>query len=68
MNPVFGGVFWGADDACVLSVALSWRIEELGDALKSHHRLEDFASVFLPAQVNPRFALPGVTPTPRTRF
>ncbi|NXC78402.1 DPOA2 polymerase, partial [Anhinga anhinga] len=29
---------------------LSWRIEELGDALKSHHRLEDFASVTLPAQ------------------
>ncbi|XP_010191528.1 PREDICTED: DNA polymerase alpha subunit B, partial [Mesitornis unicolor] len=29
---------------------LSWRIEELGDALKSHHRLEDFASVALPAQ------------------
>ncbi|KGL97230.1 DNA polymerase alpha subunit B, partial [Charadrius vociferus] len=29
---------------------LSWRIEELGDALKSRHRLEDFASVLLPAQ------------------
>ncbi|XP_068280890.1 DNA polymerase alpha subunit B [Nyctibius grandis] len=29
---------------------LSWRIEELGDALKSHHHLEDFASVLLPAQ------------------
>ncbi|NXY78537.1 DPOA2 polymerase, partial [Glareola pratincola] len=29
---------------------LSWRIEELGDALKSHHRLEEFASVLLPAQ------------------
>lgn len=31
---------------------LSWRIEELGDALKSHHHLEDFASVLLPVQVN----------------
>ncbi|NXF55247.1 DPOA2 polymerase, partial [Oceanites oceanicus] len=30
--------------------ALSWRIEELGDALKSHHRLEDFAPLLLPAQ------------------
>ncbi|NXT26527.1 DPOA2 polymerase, partial [Syrrhaptes paradoxus] len=30
--------------------ALSWRIEELGDALKSRHHLEDFASVLLPAQ------------------
>ncbi|KAF1420318.1 DNA polymerase alpha subunit B, partial [Spheniscus magellanicus] len=29
---------------------LSWRIEELGDALKSHHHLEDFAPVLLPAQ------------------
>ncbi|XP_028940276.1 DNA polymerase alpha subunit B, partial [Antrostomus carolinensis] len=29
---------------------LSWRIEELGDTLKSHHHLEDFASVLLPAQ------------------
>ncbi|KAM6364516.1 DNA polymerase alpha subunit B [Pluvialis apricaria] len=29
---------------------LSWRIEELGDALKSRHHLEDFASVLLPAQ------------------
>ncbi|KAM6032526.1 DNA polymerase alpha subunit B [Chlamydotis macqueenii] len=29
---------------------LSWRIEELGDALKSHHHLDDFASVSLPAQ------------------
>ncbi|KAM9258895.1 DNA polymerase alpha subunit B [Morus bassanus] len=29
---------------------LSWRIEELGDALKSHHGLEDFASVSLLAQ------------------
>ncbi|XP_040977880.1 DNA polymerase alpha subunit B isoform X3 [Aquila chrysaetos chrysaetos] len=29
---------------------LSWRIEELGDVLKSHHHLEDFASVLLPAQ------------------
>ncbi|XP_075597583.1 DNA polymerase alpha subunit B [Balearica regulorum gibbericeps] len=30
--------------------ALSWRIEELGDVLKSHHHLDDFASVLLPAQ------------------
>ncbi|NXW10639.1 DPOA2 polymerase, partial [Fregetta grallaria] len=30
--------------------ALSWRIEELGEALKSHHRLEDFAPLLLPAQ------------------
>ncbi|XP_064293560.1 DNA polymerase alpha subunit B [Phalacrocorax carbo] len=29
---------------------LSWRIEELGDALKSHHRLEGFTSVSLLAQ------------------
>ncbi|XP_049691626.1 DNA polymerase alpha subunit B isoform X2 [Accipiter gentilis] len=29
---------------------LSWRIEELGDVLKSHHHLEGFASVLLPAQ------------------
>uniref|UniRef100_A0A8C6J9H5 DNA polymerase alpha subunit B n=1 Tax=Melopsittacus undulatus TaxID=13146 RepID=A0A8C6J9H5_MELUD len=29
---------------------LLWRIEELGDALKSHHHLEGFASVLLPAQ------------------
>ncbi|NXP15217.1 DPOA2 polymerase, partial [Thinocorus orbignyianus] len=29
---------------------LSWRIEELGDVLKSHHHLEDFTSVLLPAQ------------------
>ncbi|NXK72979.1 DPOA2 polymerase, partial [Amazona guildingii] len=29
---------------------LSWRIEELGDALKNHHHLEDFTSVSLPAQ------------------
>ncbi|NXW37999.1 DPOA2 polymerase, partial [Phaetusa simplex] len=29
---------------------LSWRIEELGDALKSHHHLEEFTSVLLPAQ------------------
>ncbi|KAF1594469.1 DNA polymerase alpha subunit B, partial [Eudyptes moseleyi] len=29
---------------------LSWRIEELGDALKSHHHLEDFAPALLPAQ------------------
>ncbi|XP_072737461.1 DNA polymerase alpha subunit B [Ciconia boyciana] len=29
---------------------LSWRIEELGDVLKSHHHLEDFASVLLPVQ------------------
>ncbi|XP_040437251.1 DNA polymerase alpha subunit B isoform X1 [Falco naumanni] len=29
---------------------LLWRMEELGDALKSHHHLEDFASVSLPAQ------------------
>lgn len=28
-----------------------WRMEELGDALKRHHRLEDFAAVTLPAQV-----------------
>ncbi|NWS50600.1 DPOA2 polymerase, partial [Probosciger aterrimus] len=30
--------------------AFLWRIEELGDALKSHHHLEDFTSVSLPAQ------------------
>ncbi|NXT38929.1 DPOA2 polymerase, partial [Pelecanoides urinatrix] len=30
--------------------ALCWRIEELGDALKNHHHLEDFASALLPAQ------------------
>ncbi|NXO53253.1 DPOA2 polymerase, partial [Aramus guarauna] len=30
--------------------ALSWRIEELGNVLKSHHHLDDFASVLLPAQ------------------
>ncbi|XP_063175207.1 DNA polymerase alpha subunit B isoform X3 [Chroicocephalus ridibundus] len=29
---------------------LSWRIEELGDVLKNHHHLEEFASVLLPAQ------------------
>ncbi|NXA25434.1 DPOA2 polymerase, partial [Ibidorhyncha struthersii] len=29
---------------------LSWRIEEIGDALKSRHHLEDFASILLPAQ------------------
>ncbi|KAM9207843.1 LOW QUALITY PROTEIN: DNA polymerase alpha subunit B [Leptosomus discolor] len=29
---------------------LSWRIEELGDALRSRHGLEDFTSVALPAQ------------------
>ncbi|XP_061300077.1 DNA polymerase alpha subunit B [Pezoporus flaviventris] len=29
---------------------LLWRIEELGDALKNHHHLEDFTSVLLPAQ------------------
>ncbi|KAM8985964.1 DNA polymerase alpha subunit B [Ara ararauna] len=29
---------------------LSWRIEELGEALKNHHHLEDFTSVSLPAQ------------------
>ncbi|NWQ92741.1 DPOA2 polymerase, partial [Burhinus bistriatus] len=29
---------------------LLWRIQELGDVLKSHHHLEDFASVLLPAQ------------------
>ncbi|OPJ66284.1 DNA polymerase alpha subunit B-like [Patagioenas fasciata monilis] len=27
-----------------------WRMEELGDALKRHHQLEDFAPVTLPAQ------------------
>ncbi|NXF57631.1 DPOA2 polymerase, partial [Ciccaba nigrolineata] len=30
--------------------ALSWRIEELGDALRNHHHLHDFASVSLPSQ------------------
>ncbi|XP_069738447.1 DNA polymerase alpha subunit B [Phaenicophaeus curvirostris] len=30
--------------------ALSWRIEELGEALRSHHGLEDFASASLPSQ------------------
>ncbi|XP_055649233.1 LOW QUALITY PROTEIN: DNA polymerase alpha subunit B [Falco peregrinus] len=30
--------------------ALLWRMEELGTALRSHHHLEDFASVSLPAQ------------------
>ncbi|KAM4643634.1 DNA polymerase alpha subunit B [Amazona ochrocephala] len=29
---------------------LSWRIEELGEALRNHHHLEDFTSVSLPAQ------------------
>ncbi|NXH15011.1 DPOA2 polymerase, partial [Bucco capensis] len=29
---------------------LSWRMEELGDALKAHYHLEDFTSVALPAQ------------------
>ncbi|NWR81145.1 DPOA2 polymerase, partial [Centropus unirufus] len=29
---------------------LSWRIEELGEALRSHHGLEDFAPASLPAQ------------------
>ncbi|XP_067170939.1 DNA polymerase alpha subunit B isoform X2 [Apteryx mantelli] len=29
---------------------LSWRIEELGEVLRKHHGLEDFASVRLPAQ------------------
>uniref|UniRef100_A0A672V690 DNA polymerase alpha subunit B n=1 Tax=Strigops habroptila TaxID=2489341 RepID=A0A672V690_STRHB len=29
---------------------LLWRIEVLGDALKSHHHLEDFTSLSLPAQ------------------
>ncbi|NXV77345.1 DPOA2 polymerase, partial [Atlantisia rogersi] len=30
--------------------ALSWRMEELGDALRTHHHLDDFASAQLPAQ------------------
>ncbi|XP_009075431.1 PREDICTED: DNA polymerase alpha subunit B, partial [Acanthisitta chloris] len=30
--------------------ALSWRIEELGDALKCHHHLENFTSAILPSQ------------------
>uniref|UniRef100_A0A669QGY5 DNA polymerase alpha subunit B n=1 Tax=Phasianus colchicus TaxID=9054 RepID=A0A669QGY5_PHACC len=29
---------------------LFWRMEELGDALRSHHNIEDFASLLLPAQ------------------
>lgn len=43
------GVFW---------TVMLWRMEELGDALKCHHQLEDFASVTLPAQVmSPHFSV-----------
>lgn len=55
--PPFGGgraLFWGVLGVfwvVFFSSALFWRMEELGDALRSHHNIEDFASLLLPAQV-----------------
>lgn len=63
---VFGGGLWCFSP----SVVLSWRIEELGDALKNHHHLEEFTSVLLPAQVKtPAWVSPQhPAPTFRGRF
>lgn len=40
--------------------ALLWRMEELGEALRSHYGLDDFAPLSLPAQVTP----PSLSPCP----